>query len=238
MKSSAKVFVAIIVLAGLAVLFSAPFHSDGLSPQWGRFTAFLILTMIAAGMHVTLPGITGSMSVNLPFILLAVTQLSLFEALIVACGSAVVQYLTMRKKVEISKLAFNFCNMANAVAVAHLIYNLQAWDSSKSEKIFLLAGAAAAYFFLNTAPVAIVIGLTEGKSAAKIWSDVSLLTYPYYVLSAGLAAGALMISSTLIWELPIATLPLVYGVYCSYKRYFATHFETKPFASLTKAAGR
>src|SRR5207248_3343611 len=102
MKSSAKVFVAIIVLAGLAVLFSAPFHSDGLSPQWGRFTAFLILTMIAAGMHVTLPGITGSMSVNLPFILLAVTQLSLFEALIVACGSAVVQYLTMRKKVEIS----------------------------------------------------------------------------------------------------------------------------------------
>lgn len=221
MKSSAKVFVAIIVLAGLAVLFSAPFHSDGLSPQWGRFAAFLILTMIAAGMHVNLPGITGSMSVNLPFILLAVTQLSLFETLIVACSSAVVQYVTMRKKVEVSKLAFNVCNMANSVAVAHLIYNLQTWDSRTSEKIFLLAGATAAYFFLNTAPVAIVIGLTERKSAAKVWTTVSLLTYPYYVLSAGLATGALMMSSALAWELPIATLPVVYGVYCSYKRYFA-----------------
>ena len=236
MKSSAKVFVITIVLAGLAVLFSAPFHSDGLSPQWGRFAAFLILTMIAAGMHVRLPKITGSMSVNLPFILLAVTQLSLFEALIVACSSAVVQYLSMRKRVELSKLAFNFCNMANAVGVAHFVYNMPVSDTLSGVRIFLLAGAAAAYFFLNTAPVAIIIALTEGKSAAKIWGDVFLLTYPYYLLSAGMAAGALAISSNPMWELPVVTLPLVYGVYCSYKRYFARQLEAQP--AMTTVAGR
>src|SRR5262249_23334984 len=237
MKSSAKVFVVIIVLAGLAVLFSAPFHSDGLSPQWGRFAAFLILTMIAAGRHVRLPRITGSMSVNLPFILLAVTQLSLFEALIVACSSAVVQYLSMRKRVELSKLAFNFCNMANAVGVAHFVYNMPVSDTLSGVRIFLLAGAAAAYFFLNTAPVAIIIALTEGKSAAKIWGDVFLLTYPYYLLSAGMAAGALAISSNPMWELPVVTLPLVYGVYCSYKRYFARQLEAQA-AAMTTVAGR
>ena len=237
MKSSAKVFVVIIVLAGLAVLFSAPFHSDGRSPQWGRFTAFLMLTMIAAGMRVRLPRITGSMSVNLPFILLAVTQLSLFEALIVACSSAVVQYPSMRKRVELSKLAFNFFNMANAVGVAHFIYNVPVSGTPSGTRIFLLAGAAAAYFFLNTAPVAIIIALTEGKSAAKIWGDVFLLTYPYYLLSAGIAAGALAISSNPMWELPVVTLPLVYGVYCSYKRYFARQLEGQPVA-MTTLAGR
>ena len=237
MKSSAKIFVVMIVLAGLAVLFSAPFHSDGLSPQWSRFAAFLILTMVAAGMHVRLPRITGSMSVNLPFILLAVTQLSLFEALIVACSSAVVQYLSMRKRVELSKLAFNVCNMANAIGVAHLIYNVPVEGRGLGEEIFLLAGAAAAYFFLNTAPVAIIIALTEGKSAAKIWGDVFLLTYPYYLLSAGMTAGALTISSNPMWELPVITMPLVYGVYCSYKRYFAKQLEAEPVASMTTAAG-
>jgi hypothetical protein len=238
MKGSAKVFVVIIVLAGLAVLFSAPFHSDGLSPQWGRFAAFLILTMIAAGMHVRLPRITGSMSVNLPFILLAVTQLSLFEALIVACSSAVVQCLSMRKRVELSKVAFNLCNMANAVGVAHSIYNVSVPDSGFGEQILLLAGAAAAYFFLNTAPGAIVIALTEGKNAARTWGGLFLLTYPYYLLSAGMAAGALAISSNPMWELPVVTMPLVYGVYCSYKRYFARQLEAESAANMITVAGR
>src|SRR5216683_7070161 len=52
-----------------------------------EFVSVLGLAVVAARMKIKLPGLNGNMSVNLPFFLIAVAQLSLFEALLIALAS-------------------------------------------------------------------------------------------------------------------------------------------------------
>ena len=78
MKTSAKIFVALVVLTGLAVLVEAVLHAH--SADHVRVASFLIVACLAARLKVKLPGLTGSMSVNLPFILVAAAEMSSSEA--------------------------------------------------------------------------------------------------------------------------------------------------------------
>ena len=48
--------------------------------------------------------------------------------------------------------------------------------------------AAATYFLANTAPVASIIGLTEGGNPFALWHKVFLWSFPNYVIGAGLTA--------------------------------------------------
>jgi hypothetical protein len=47
------------------------------------------------------------------------------------------------------------------------------------------------------------------------------LSYPYYLGSAGVAGVTLTISTQLGWQLPVLVLPLMLGVFYSYRRYFS-----------------
>jgi hypothetical protein len=47
------------------------------------------------------------------------------------------------------------------------------------------------------------------------------LSVPYYLGSAGVAGVALTVSTRLGWEVPLFVLPLMLGVFYSYKRYFS-----------------
>jgi hypothetical protein len=53
--------------------------------------AVLVLAAATSRMKVRLPGVDGTMSVNLPFLLMAVVSLSAVEALVIASISTVVQ---------------------------------------------------------------------------------------------------------------------------------------------------
>jgi hypothetical protein len=50
--------------------------------------------------------------------------------------------------------------------------------------------AAVGYFLANTAPVASIIGLTEGGNPFALWHKVFLWSFPNYVIGAGLTAIA------------------------------------------------
>ena len=50
------------------------------------FLAMLAIAVPASRLKLKLPGLTGNMSVNLPFILLAAVTLSTFEAVVLAFG--------------------------------------------------------------------------------------------------------------------------------------------------------
>ena len=47
--------------------------------RYSQFLVIFALALIASRLKVKLPGLNGNMSVNLPFILIAAVQLSLFE---------------------------------------------------------------------------------------------------------------------------------------------------------------
>ena len=83
-KSSrfAAPFVAATTIAALEMMAHGLEHRQAL--QVDEFLALLLISALASRLKLKLPGMDSNMSVNLPFLLLAVIRLSLFEALLVA----------------------------------------------------------------------------------------------------------------------------------------------------------
>ena len=227
MKKSAQVFITLVILSGFAVLAQAVLHAQ--SADHVRFVSFLLVACLAARLKVKLPGLTGSMSVNLPFILVAVADMNPSEALAVACFSTFVQCLPRAsQKFNTVQAIFNFCNMALAVGATRLMFDQPALNSAVPSHALLLALAAGGFFIANTIPVAIVIGITEAKNALKVWGDIFQLSFPYFVASAGIAGVVLTASAKIGWQVPVFVLPVMFGVFASYKRYFGGAKEGAP----------
>ena len=217
---SARLFIGLVVLSGFAVLGNALLHAG--SENRMRFVCFLLVACLAARLKVKLPGVTGTMSVNLPFILVAVAEMSAAEALLVGCFSALVQCLPSgQKKFNWIQGLFNFANMALAIGATRLLYNTAALESALPSRSLLLAVAAAGYFAVNSIPVAIIMGLTEKRSILRGWVAMLGLSYPYYLAGAGVAGVVLSASGHIGWQAPLMLLPLMAGVFYSYRRYFA-----------------
>jgi hypothetical protein len=216
---SARIFVALIVISGLLLLGDAVLNANSMPSA--RFAAFLLVACVAARLRIKLPGITGTMSVNLPFILVAAAEMNTAEALAVGFISTFFQCLARGKKFNGMQVAFNCSAITMAVAATRLIYAAPSVASMVSSPSLRLAVAAAGYALANTVPVAIVIGLTEAASMLRTWLEMLQLSFPYLVASAGVAGLTLTLSQGIGWQVPLAVLPIMAGIFQSYRRYFA-----------------
>ena len=97
--------------------------------------------------------------------------------------------------------------------------------------------AAATYFLANTAPVASIIGLTEGGNPFALWHKVFLWSFPNYVIGAGLTAIASAFCSISGLATMASLLAVLYAVYKSYKMYVGRTDQTQPKA-MAMATGR
>src|SRR5579862_5752582 len=91
LSTNTKLLVGLMLVLGVGILLQVPLTWG--HPAYGRFTATFLVALFAARLRVSLPRLTGSMSVNLPFILLALSELSLGEALLITGTSTLVQCL-------------------------------------------------------------------------------------------------------------------------------------------------
>src|SRR5579871_5656294 len=136
------------------------------------------LAAITSRMKVKLPGVNGNMSVNLPFLLTAVVNLSAVEAVVVTCVSTAVQCWPRKgAKFNPQQMAFNLSMMSFASASASLVFHAgwlsrTSWNSAP----LALVLATLALFLGQTAPVAGIVAASEGKSATQIWRNVALLS--------------------------------------------------------------
>jgi len=220
---SARMFVALIVISGLLLLGDAVLNAKQVPTA--KFLAFLFIACVAARLRIKLPGVTGTMSVNLPFILVAAAQMNTAEALAIGFISTFFQCLAKGKKFNGVQVAFNCSAIILAVAATRLIYAAPSVASAVSSPGLRLALAAAGYAIANTVPVAIVIGLTEGVSMLRTWLEMLQLSFPYLVASAGIAGLTLTLSHEVGWQVPLAVLPIMAGIFQSYRRYFAATSE-------------
>lgn len=217
---SARIFVALIIVSGFLLMGNAVLNVHSVATV--RFVALLVLATVAARLKVKLPGLTGTMSVNLPFFLLAAALLGTAEAMIVGFISTLAQCLPReRQKLNLVQLAFNCFAIAMTVAAARLIYVSPMVESRVAPQALRLALAAAAYFLVNTATMAVVISLSEQVSVVRVWKEMFQLSYVYLVTSAGVAGLALTLGSDIGWQVLVALLLVMLGVFYSYRRYFA-----------------
>lgn len=194
----------------LAALAAVGYALNNMQPLHDyRFPVLLVLTILTARLKVKLPGLTGNMSVNLPFVLIAATQLSLLEALLVALPACALQSLPKGGgKPKPVQMIFNLSATGVAVALASLIGTR-----------FALLGAVA-FFLAQTVPVASIIRLTEGGALHRIWCSIAHYSFPFYVLSAGLTSIAISSTTQFAWQVPLLGLPVLYAIYRSYDSYF------------------
>jgi hypothetical protein len=217
---SARIFVALIIVSGFLLVGNAVFNAHSLATA--RCIVLLLLAIVAARLKVKLPGLTGTMSVNLPFILLAAALLGTAEAVIVGSISTLAQSLPReRQKLNLVQVAFNCCAIALAVTAARLVYVSPAVAALVAPPALRLTVAAAGYFLVNTVTVALVISLTEKVSVVMVWKEMFQLSFVYLVASAGVAGLVLTLGQDLGWQVPLALLPVMVGVFHSYRRYFA-----------------
>jgi hypothetical protein len=76
--------------------------------------------------------------------------------------------------------------------------------------------------------VAIIIALTGRKNPVNIWGNMLQLSFPYFVLSGAVAGLVVATSARIDWEAPLLILPVMVGIFHSYKRYFRSDPEGAP----------
>ncbi len=231
-----QIFIGSMMLAAVASATYTGLHSYTLHPV--QAAALLALAAATSRMKVKLPGITGNMSINLPFLLIAVISLSAVEAIAIACFSTVLQSLPKPgNKFKPERMLFNVSMVGFAASVAGLLWHgsfeiQAAWASEP----VLLALTTAVFFAGQTAPVAAIVTLTDGGLVRRNWLNIAQLTFPYYVVSAGVAAIMASVSHSLGWRAALAVFPVMYAIHRSYNLYFANAAETSRLAPLTRAA--
>jgi hypothetical protein len=233
-----KIFIIAMFSAGVGFAGYASFRSH----TQHAYLALAILALAAASsrLKVKLPGINGNMSVNLPFLLTAVVNLSTAEAVLVTGASTLVQCWPRKNgKFNPQQITFNFSMMIFATALASLLAQAH-WLAGIAPALRTLLSVllgAAALFLGQTVPVARIVSLAESKSSTKLWSELAQLSFPYYVLSAGVTSMVEACGSHVGWGLTLAVFPLMFGIHRYYRMYFSRMVESMQTEVLVRAAG-
>ena len=219
MSRKAKIYLGLVIASGLACLTAGvlSWHSDDIV----RFLAYAFAATLAGVFKVSLPGVTGTMSVNFLFVFIGIAELGLSETLIAGCAGAAIQcYWKAKRPPELVQVAFNVANMAVSITLAHLIYGRLSSEPLNRGLVVSMTFTAMSYFLTNTYPVAVAIAVTEGKAVGKVWKECYFWSFPHYLVGAAVAALFTAGMRSFGWEPALLMLPVVYLIYRSYRLYF------------------
>src|SRR5579863_4405300 len=142
----AQVFVGLVIAAGMASLLLAAAHQR--SNNIAEFICYLGIAILASRLRVTLPGITGTLSVNFLFILVGIAELSYAEALSLGALALLAQSLYPGRPSAL-QVAFNVCAGVLSTALAYSIYHNPLCNSLIISRPLVLCLAASGYFLIN-----------------------------------------------------------------------------------------
>jgi hypothetical protein len=212
-----KIFISAVVVTGGAVFVNGLLHWQTSLPI--ERAALLVMTLIASRLKVKLPGMNGTMSVNVPYLLIVAVRFSPGEALAIAALASLLQSIpALKTPATFVQALFSSAAITNSVAATMLAFNFASAHGFLGPMGIVAAGAA--FFFANTAQIALVLWLAEGKNPLQAWLGMARLSVPYYVLSTGVAAVVCTAVQFALWGEVLALLPLMYSIHSSYKLYF------------------
>jgi len=218
MPLKARIFAYFSMALGAAFIATAVYpwqHGD----IW-RFCFYLILSSLASGMKVNLPGIPTTMSVCFLFSLIGIAEMSLGETMVISCAGTVIQCLwKARQRPQPAQVAFNVAIAAIAVGISYRFYHSPVIFAFGTTGPFMLVVTALMYFALNTVPVAAAIALAERKPVATVWQSTYFWTFPFYIMGSSVAWMINLFSRQVHWQGSVLLLPIVYFIHRSYRMY-------------------
>ncbi len=210
LRTKLQIGLTLLAAAGITVLSA----HRGEAP-WLPFWLLLIAVLLSSGLKVVLPRGDGSMSLNFPFILLGIVQLSPLQALLLAALSVAVQCrVRVVQMFTAVQICFNVANTMLATGCAYVAY--AALHQAHVALAPALATASVAYFLWNTGSVAMILASTKGESALSVWRKEYPWYLPFYVVGAVLAAMVSWMSERYGWGSALLLIPFVFTLYRAY----------------------
>jgi diguanylate cyclase (GGDEF)-like protein/putative nucleotidyltransferase with HDIG domain len=216
LSAPAKLFIALIVIAGLGTLIYGGIHQS--SRNIAEFICYLCIAILASRLKVNLPGITGTLSVNFLFVLIGVLELSFTETLILGAIAMLAQCI-YPYRTKALQVAFNVCATSISTALAYAVFHHRLTHLVIDNRPVLLGLSATVYFIANAGTIATAISLSERRPVSRILVDCYFWSFPYYLVGAGIAGGIAWLNETFNWETSLLVLPAVYLIYRSYRLY-------------------
>jgi diguanylate cyclase (GGDEF)-like protein/putative nucleotidyltransferase with HDIG domain len=218
MPLKVRIFAALSIAIGAASIATAvyPWRLGDVA----RFCFYLVLSSLAAGMKVNLPGIPGTMPVGFLFSLIGIAEMSLGETVVISCAGTLIQCLwKAHQRPRPTHVVFSVANTGMAVSIAYRFYHWPAIYAFGTTGPFLLIIAALFYFALNTVPIAAAMALAEGRPLGRIWREAYFWSFPFYILGASVAWMINLFGRQVHWQGSVLLLPIVYFIHRSYRMY-------------------
>jgi len=221
-----KCFVALVSALGLTCIAMAvlPWHHTDLL----QFACYLVLTAVASGLKVIIPGYEATVSVGFILFIVSIGSMSLSETVALGVTAAVVQcYWKATKRLSLVHFIFNLSQISIALTGAFWLNRFLVHGPLQGRGLIALLISAAVYFFLNTLPVAIVVSLAEGSAVVSKWRDTYAWTGPFYLIGAAIAGLVQFLNRHAGWEISVVAMPALYLIYRSYNVYIGRMADMK-----------
>src|SRR5204863_6211787 len=210
------------VIALGALTFSALVSRAVLTPVL-PLLVLVLLSSLTSAFKIHLPIASGSnMSVSYVVDIAALILRGPHATMIVGAASGWSQsMLNARTRTAAHRTLFNMSVLVLTVQAAGQVYRRLGGTTNGDLRVIAvpLVGMALTYYFLNTIPIAIAIGLTTGQSAWRIWKSDFASSAPSYLL--GAAAAAVVIAVTESSGAWLTLLLTAAPLYLTYKMYRA-----------------
>ena len=216
MAPRAKIYITCVLLAAVAVL-AASFAGWQLTAG-PAFWVYLIASMVAAALKVTLPGLPNTMSAGFLLLLAAIAQLQTFEVAIIAAVSAVVQCLWRPKRTPAAvQVAFSAATLVISSTFAQAGSQAVGTEVMKLSMVSMIVVAAFLLYTTNTLLIAAVISLVESRPLRTIWQQCHLWAFPYFICGAILLDVTAALNTTVTWREVLLLLPLMLLIHVNYR---------------------
>jgi len=216
MTRRTQLYIAATILAGCILLGSSLWEVRSLMLS-SAYLAYCALALLASSLKVKLPGITGTISVNFVFVLIAVAVFSFSQTVLLAAMACVVQCVwKSRRKPRLVQISFNVAALCLSSGAAFRISHRLAGAQEVNLPV-LIAAAASLYFTANTMLVSGVMAMVEGKPLFRVWQQCYIWSLPYYGAGALVAGLTVSTGRAMGWTTSLLMLPLMYFVYLFYR---------------------
>ena len=221
-----RVAIAVSFTAGAALGISAFLQFDW-TQYWG-FLAILAVATVTANTKVRLLG-GSSLSLLTSVVLMAVVSLGMEAAIMIGVIGVVLQTAVPARTVVSYNLAFNVGMIAVTVWGSGLAYELANFGGASGALVGLMA-ASFIYYLGNSVFVSVIVALSSGQRAFKVWHDHFLYTAPAFFMAGILAFAAFEILRTVHFGVLLVLTPILYMSYYSYRVYLENLEKEKAHA--------
>ena len=224
----ARVYVVGIIAAATALL--AAFATLPPRGELRLFVGLTAATIAASAFKLRLPTARGRATMSVSFVIDFASLLLLgphVTVLVAGIGAISQSVVRVTHRSPIHQILVNVGSLVLTVEAAGAVYLLTGGEVAPlnwTRDATPIVAAVTAYFFVNSAAVAGVIGLTTRQRFRRVWQDGFLWAAPTYFVGAAVSAVIAQVGATRMWDfLPLAAVP----AYVTYRahRTFAGRIE-------------